>query len=164
YRAGQPAPEGTRLAGMGDRASDHLTDERLARVAALDALAQHHGHTVLDLAFGWLLSRPSVASVIAGATRPEQIAANVAAGGAPPTSPPAGGGRTPTCWPRSTPWRRATRPESGRGVAPRRKGPPHRNRSCRRETDERVVGHDGNGHVHRHQDGDGVGRLALVPD
>ena len=39
-----------------------------------------HGHTVLDLAFGWLLSRPAVASVIAGATRPEQIAANVAAG------------------------------------------------------------------------------------
>ena len=35
---------------------------------------------MLDLAFGWLLSRPAVASVIAGATRPEQIAANVAAG------------------------------------------------------------------------------------
>jgi aryl-alcohol dehydrogenase-like predicted oxidoreductase len=80
YRAGRPAPEGTRLAGMGDRASDHLTDERLARVAALDALARRYGHTVLDLAFGWLLSRAPVASVIAGATRPEQIAANVAAG------------------------------------------------------------------------------------
>jgi len=80
YHAGQPAPEGTRLAAMGDRAASQLTDERLATVASLDELAKRHGHTVLDLAFGWLLSRPTVASVIAGATRPEQIAANVAAG------------------------------------------------------------------------------------
>jgi 1-deoxyxylulose-5-phosphate synthase len=35
---------------------------------------------VLDLAFGWLLTRPAVASVIAGATRPEQVTGNVAAG------------------------------------------------------------------------------------
>jgi len=80
YRAGEPPPEGTRLAAMGERAASQLSDERLARVAALDALAQRHGHGVLDLAFGWLLSRPAVASVIAGATRPEQVAANVAAG------------------------------------------------------------------------------------
>ena len=80
YRAGEPPPEGTRLAAMGDRAASQLTDERLARVAALDELARRHGHSVLDLAFGWLLSRPAVASVIAGATRPEQVAANVAAG------------------------------------------------------------------------------------
>jgi len=80
YRAGEPPPEGTRLAAMGERAASQLSDERLARVAALDALAQRHGHGVLDLAFGWLLSRRVVASVIAGATRPEQVAANVAAG------------------------------------------------------------------------------------
>ncbi len=80
YRAGQPPPEGTRIAAMGDRAGDHLTEERLARVQALDDLARRHGHSVLDLAFGWLLSRAPVASVIAGATRPEQIAANAAAG------------------------------------------------------------------------------------
>jgi aryl-alcohol dehydrogenase-like predicted oxidoreductase len=80
YRPGEPPPEGTRLAAMGDRASSQLTDERLATVAALDGLARRHGHTVLDLAFGWLLSRPAVASVIAGATRPDQVAANVAAG------------------------------------------------------------------------------------
>jgi aryl-alcohol dehydrogenase-like predicted oxidoreductase len=80
YRPGEPPPEGTRLAGMGDRAASQLSDERLAAVAALDELAQGAGHTVLDLAFGWLLSRPAIASVIAGATRPEQIAANVAAG------------------------------------------------------------------------------------
>jgi aryl-alcohol dehydrogenase-like predicted oxidoreductase len=81
YRSGQPAPEGTRIAAMGDRAADHLTDERLAKVEALDDLARRHGHSVLDLAFGWLLSRAPVASVIAGATRAEQIAANAAAGG-----------------------------------------------------------------------------------
>ncbi len=80
YRAGEPPPEGTRLAAMGDRAASQLTDERLAKVTSLDELARRDGHTVLDLAFAWLLSRPAVASVIAGATRPEQIAANVAAG------------------------------------------------------------------------------------
>jgi aryl-alcohol dehydrogenase-like predicted oxidoreductase len=80
YRPGEPPPEGTRLAAMGDRAASQLTDERLAAVASLNELAERHGHTVLDLAFGWLLSRPAVASVIAGATRPGQIAANVAAG------------------------------------------------------------------------------------
>ena len=80
YRPGQPPPEGTRLAAMGDRAASQLSDERLATVASLNELAARHDHTVLDLAFGWLLSRPAVASVIAGATRPEQIAANVAAG------------------------------------------------------------------------------------
>ena len=80
YRAGEPPPEGTRLAAMGERAASQLSDERLAAVAALDELAGREGHGVLDLAFGWLLARPEVASVIAGATRPEQIAANVAAG------------------------------------------------------------------------------------
>jgi aryl-alcohol dehydrogenase-like predicted oxidoreductase len=80
YRAGEDAPEGTRLAAWGERGKGEMTDERLAAVAALDELARQEGHTVLDLAFAWLLSRPSVASVIAGATRPEQVTANVAAG------------------------------------------------------------------------------------
>jgi aryl-alcohol dehydrogenase-like predicted oxidoreductase len=80
YHPGQPPPEGTRLAAMGDRAASQLSDERLAAVASLNELAERRGHTVLDLAFGWLLSRPAVTSVIAGATRPEQVTANVAAG------------------------------------------------------------------------------------
>jgi aryl-alcohol dehydrogenase-like predicted oxidoreductase len=78
YRVGEPPPEGTRLAAMGERAASQLTDDRLAAVAALDELARREGHSVLDLAFGWLLTRPAVASVIAGATKPEQITANVA--------------------------------------------------------------------------------------
>ena len=57
YRAGAGAPEGTRLAAVGLHAKDQLSDERLATVAALDALAQTEGHTVLDLAFAWLLAR-----------------------------------------------------------------------------------------------------------
>jgi aryl-alcohol dehydrogenase-like predicted oxidoreductase len=80
FRPGQPAPEGTRLQTMGDAAASQLTEARLATVAALDDLARAEGHTVLDLAFGWLLSHPAVASVIAGASNPEQIAANVRAG------------------------------------------------------------------------------------
>jgi aryl-alcohol dehydrogenase-like predicted oxidoreductase len=85
YEAGKPPPQGTRLAAWGDRAKDQLTDERLATVAALDAVARGEGHNVLDLAFGWLLSRPAVASVIAGATSPQQVAANVAAGAYSPS-------------------------------------------------------------------------------
>jgi aryl-alcohol dehydrogenase-like predicted oxidoreductase len=80
YRAGEEIPEGTRMAAWGERAKNELTPERLATVAALDALARSEGHTVLELAFGWLLSHRAVASVIAGATKPEQITANVAAG------------------------------------------------------------------------------------
>jgi aryl-alcohol dehydrogenase-like predicted oxidoreductase len=80
YRAGEEVPEGTRMAAWGERAKNELTPERLATVAALDALAGAEGHTVLELAFGWLLSHGAVASVIAGATKPEQITANVAAG------------------------------------------------------------------------------------
>jgi aryl-alcohol dehydrogenase-like predicted oxidoreductase len=79
YKAGEAPPEGTRLAAMGDAAASQLSDERLARVAALAELAAGEGHTVLELAIAWLLSHPSVASVIAGATKPEQVIANVAA-------------------------------------------------------------------------------------
>jgi aryl-alcohol dehydrogenase-like predicted oxidoreductase len=80
YTAGQAAPEGTRLAAWGERGAQQMSDERMAKVAALSAIAEDEGHTVLDLAFAWLLSHAPVASVIAGATKPEQITANVAAG------------------------------------------------------------------------------------
>ena len=51
------------------------------RVEALDAYARDHGHSLLELAMAWLLARPAVASVIAGATKPEQAQANAAAAG-----------------------------------------------------------------------------------
>jgi len=77
YRPGQPAPEGTRLAtGMGERV---LTEENFAKLTKLEDFAQQRGHTMLELAIGWLASQPHVASVIAGATKPEQIEQNVKA-------------------------------------------------------------------------------------
>lgn len=77
YRLGREAPTGTRLDHPYFRAGK--TEERLQRVEALARFAEDRGHALLELAFGWLLSRPVVGSVIAGATRPEQVAANVAA-------------------------------------------------------------------------------------
>ncbi len=74
YRRGEPAPEGTRLAG---RAIDDRSYDRLEQLAAF---AKEAGHGLLDLAFAGLLATDAVASVIAGATQPEQVRANVAAG------------------------------------------------------------------------------------
>ena len=75
YRKGQPLPEGTRI----NAESRWLTEQNLERVEALLAFAESRGHTLLELAFSWLLANSAVASVIAGATKPAQIHANVAA-------------------------------------------------------------------------------------
>lgn len=80
YRRGAPAPEGTRIAGWPrERADEALSDTTFDRIGALTSFAETRGMTLLDLAFAWLLSHRAVASVIAGATRPEQVAANAAA-------------------------------------------------------------------------------------
>jgi aryl-alcohol dehydrogenase-like predicted oxidoreductase len=79
YRKGQPVPEGTRLSG--GRYANLLSEENLTVVEGLIAFAESRGHTLLELAFSWLLARPAVSSVIAGATSPRQIAANAAAAG-----------------------------------------------------------------------------------
>jgi len=77
YRRGEAPPPGTRLAGMpAERLDDALSDAVMDRVEALDAWARDHGHSLLELAFAWLLAREPVASVIAGATKPEQALAN----------------------------------------------------------------------------------------
>jgi aryl-alcohol dehydrogenase-like predicted oxidoreductase len=76
YRRGEPAPAGTRLAGDNGR---WLTDANFTRIEALTTLATGSGHTVGELAVAWLASQPVVCSVIAGATRPEQVRENVAA-------------------------------------------------------------------------------------
>jgi aryl-alcohol dehydrogenase-like predicted oxidoreductase len=76
YRRGEPAPAGTRLAMRPER----LTDEAFDVIEALDAFATQRGHTLLELAFAGLLAQPAVSSVIAGATKPEQVRANAAAG------------------------------------------------------------------------------------
>jgi len=77
YRAGRPIPKGTRL-GEGNNA---LSDENLAIVEELIHFAKSGKHTLLELAFGWLLAHPVVASVIAGATKPEQVRSNATAAG-----------------------------------------------------------------------------------
>ncbi len=80
YRRNEAPPAGTRLAGMpSERLDDALSDKVFDRVEALDAYTRDHGHTLLELAIAWLLARPTVATVIAGATKPEQAQANAAA-------------------------------------------------------------------------------------
>jgi aryl-alcohol dehydrogenase-like predicted oxidoreductase len=78
YRLGRPAPAGARITPDG-RFSALLGDDVLRRVENLIAFAEGRGHTILELAVSWLASRPTVASVIAGATSPEQVKANAAA-------------------------------------------------------------------------------------
>jgi aryl-alcohol dehydrogenase-like predicted oxidoreductase len=58
-----------------------LTDDNFDLLDKLTSWATARGHSLLDLAIAWLAAKPAVASVIAGATRPEQVVANVAAGG-----------------------------------------------------------------------------------
>ena len=79
YRLGQDRPSGSRLAIWGDRAARFIDDDRLAIVERLIEFTESQGRNLLDLAIGWHTSHPLVASVIAGATKPEQIHANVAA-------------------------------------------------------------------------------------
>jgi aryl-alcohol dehydrogenase-like predicted oxidoreductase len=75
YPRGEPPPPGTRLSFYDETVGDKEFD----RVDALTRFAAERGRTLLELAIGWLLSLGPVASVITGATRPEQIEANVAA-------------------------------------------------------------------------------------
>jgi len=79
YRRGEAPPAGTRLALMGPRAQQALTDENFDRLEKLEAFASARGKTMVDLAIGWLASQPYISSVIAGATRPEQVETNVRA-------------------------------------------------------------------------------------
>jgi len=81
YQRGEPPPEGTRLAAAGRRGAEALSDRNFDRIEKLAAWAAQRGHTLLDLAFAWLLGHPVVSSVIAGATKTEQVAANVATSG-----------------------------------------------------------------------------------
>jgi aryl-alcohol dehydrogenase-like predicted oxidoreductase len=76
YKRGEAPAEGTRLAAWGPRGAAALNDKNFDKLEAMSAWAEERGHDMLDLAFAWLLGHPVVSSVIAGATRPEQVAAN----------------------------------------------------------------------------------------
>jgi aryl-alcohol dehydrogenase-like predicted oxidoreductase len=81
YRRDAAPPDGTRLASMpAERRDEVLAAKNFDRVEALEAWAAEHGHTLLELAIAWLLAHAPVGSVIAGATKPEQVRANAAAG------------------------------------------------------------------------------------
>lgn len=77
YRKGQTLPEDTRM-NMAYFKSG-LTDANLDKVEKLIGFSEARGRTILELAFSWLACQPIVSSVIAGATRPEQVVANAAA-------------------------------------------------------------------------------------
>jgi aryl-alcohol dehydrogenase-like predicted oxidoreductase len=81
YRAGTAYPAGSRMAfNANGMWAPLFTPENFARVDALTLWAQERGRTLLELAFGWLLSQPGIPSVIAGATSVTQVQQNVAAG------------------------------------------------------------------------------------
>ncbi|MEJ8573065.1 aldo/keto reductase [Microbaculum marinum] len=81
YKRGEPAPAGSRFAISQPLADKCWTDRNAERAEAFRAIAEANGFSLLELAFSWLLSRPQISSVIAGASRPEQIEQNVAAAG-----------------------------------------------------------------------------------
>ena len=79
YRRNAVLPQGARLTDTKRSADRFLTERNWSIVEQMQALADERGFLLLDLALGWLASRPTVSSVIAGATSPEQVDANVAA-------------------------------------------------------------------------------------
>jgi aryl-alcohol dehydrogenase-like predicted oxidoreductase len=79
YRSGVGTPEGSRLLNQGALADKFLTARNLASVERLVTFVEEAGHSLTELAFAWLASKPQVSSIIAGATRIEQVRQNVAA-------------------------------------------------------------------------------------
>ncbi len=81
YRPGEPGPSGARLSGRDQIASD----DQFELVAELEAYAEERGVSLADVAIGALLAQPAVASVIAGATKAEQVRSNADAAGWTPS-------------------------------------------------------------------------------
>jgi aryl-alcohol dehydrogenase-like predicted oxidoreductase len=79
YKRNTAQPAGTRLTTTQRLADRFMTEENWAVVERLESFCAERGHSMLELAFSWLARRPAVASVIAGATKPEQLEQNVRA-------------------------------------------------------------------------------------
>jgi aryl-alcohol dehydrogenase-like predicted oxidoreductase len=79
YKRNTPLPEGARLTNTQRLADRYLTEAHWQIVERLEDFCATRGRSLLELAFGWLAARPTVCSVIAGATRPEQVEQNVRA-------------------------------------------------------------------------------------
>lgn len=74
YRRDDAAPAGSRLSG-----DQYLADANFDLLERLQNYARDHGHELLTLAMSWLAAQPSIACIISGASRPEQVAANAGA-------------------------------------------------------------------------------------
>ena len=81
YRRNAPMPADARLTKTERLADRYLTQANWEKTEKLADFCEARGKSMVELAFSWLLAQPAVSSVIAGATKPEQVAANVAAGG-----------------------------------------------------------------------------------
>jgi aryl-alcohol dehydrogenase-like predicted oxidoreductase len=81
YRRNAPMPANSRLTTTQRLADRYLNERNWAIAEKLIDFAEARGHTILELAFSWLIAQAPVSSVIAGATRPEQLDQNVKAGG-----------------------------------------------------------------------------------
>jgi aryl-alcohol dehydrogenase-like predicted oxidoreductase len=81
YKRGAPLPPGSRLSKIARHAQRFASERNWRIVGELEAFAARRGHTLLELAFSWLLRDEVVASVIAGATTPQQVEQNVRAAG-----------------------------------------------------------------------------------
>ncbi len=79
YKRNAPMPEGARMTREAQRAGEVLTDANWEKTERLTAFCEARGKALVELAFSWLAAQPVVSSVIAGATKPEQVAANVKA-------------------------------------------------------------------------------------
>ena len=80
YQHGEAFPAGSRFARSPERFALGATEENFDRVERLIAFSAAQGHSIIELAVSWLLAQPGVASVICGATSPEQVTVNAAAG------------------------------------------------------------------------------------
>jgi aryl-alcohol dehydrogenase-like predicted oxidoreductase len=78
YRRGEPPPEGTRLASS-PRFAEAATDDAFDVIERLEGIGRSTGHSLVEIAIGWLAAHPAVSSILVGATSPEQVGANAAA-------------------------------------------------------------------------------------
>ena len=81
YTQGEEPPAGTRFAGSPNMGNKYFNEDNWSLLGKLQSFAGERGHSVAELAFAWLLGSPVVPSVIAGATKPEQVTANAQAAG-----------------------------------------------------------------------------------
>ncbi len=81
YKRNAPMPEGSRLAAGNQKrfADRYLTDKNFDRLEKLEAFGKESGRSMLDIAFGWVASKPFIPSVMAGASTPEQVDMNAKA-------------------------------------------------------------------------------------